>query len=220
MEKACLYAEFDAFYASYRPLTPYGKLARAALPFYDSAEALNREYDLTERFIAFIKKSRFQADRLQFHLKNMPVIPAEHSQALSAAEILIFRQFLDNAKAAFAILPLEIRKPLEIGWRSEELLKTLNLGGTGETFHVADAYAPELKAVREKLAAAGTELARIRDEKIKAVSKTCGLDFSRREFLEVEEARARKMYGSPDLFFEPCDSSRVIVKPVFGSAYL
>lgn len=150
----------------------------------------------------------------------MPVIPAEHPQPLGAAEIVIFRQFLANAKAAFAILPLEIRKSLEIGWRSEELLKTLDLGGTGGTFHVSDAYAPELKAVREKLAAAGIELARIRDEKLKTISKTYGLDFSRREFLEVEEARARKLYGSPDLFFEPCDAARVIAKPVFGPEYL
>ena len=220
MDKAFIFAEFDSFYSYYRPLTPCGRLNRAALPFYDSAEALDREYDLTERFIAFIKKSRFQADRLEFHLKSMPVIPEDLPQVLSAAEIFILKKFISNAKAVFEILPLEIRKPLSAAWRSEDLLKALNLGGTGETFHLADAYAPELKAAREKLSAAGTELTRIRDEKLKTISKTYDLDFTKREFLVVDEARARKAYGSPDLFFEAYDSAGIIVKPVFGSAYL
>ena len=220
MDKAFIFAEFDSFYASYRPLTPYGRLARAALPFYDSAETLEREYDLTERFIAFIKKTRFQTDRLEFHLKSMPVIPEDLPQALGAAEIFIFKKFLSNAKAVFSALPLEIRKPLSVVWRSEELLKALNLGGTGETFHLADAYAPELKAAREKLAAAAAGLARIKDEKLKVILKTYDLDFTRREFLVVDEARARKIYGSPDIFFEAYDTACVIAKPVFGPAYL
>ena len=83
MDKAFIFAEFDSFYAAYRPLTPYGKLARAALPFFDSAETLDREYDLTERFIAYIKKSRFQADRLEFHLKNMPVLPCDPARSIT-----------------------------------------------------------------------------------------------------------------------------------------
>ena len=220
MDKVFIFAEFDTFYTAYRPLTLYGRLTRAALPFYDSAEALNDEYDLTERFIAFIKNSRFQADRLEFHLKNMPVIPGDLPQVLSSAEIFIFKRFLSNAKAVFEALPLEIRKPLAAAWRSDDLLKTLNIGGEGETFHLADAYAPELRASREKLSAACAELARIRDEKLKTILKTYDLDFARREFLVVDEARARKIYGSPDLFFEAYDSAGVIAKPVFGPAYL
>ncbi|MFA6434155.1 MAG: hypothetical protein WCW52_05615 [Elusimicrobiales bacterium] len=220
MDKAFIFAEFDAFYAFYRPLTPYGRLARAALPFYDSAETLNREYDLTERFIAFIKKSRVQADRLEFHLKNMPVMPEDPPRVLNAAEIFLFKKFLSNTKAAFAALPSEIRKPLAAVWRSDELLNTLNLGGAGESFHLADAYAPELKTAREKLTAAGAELARIREEKLKGICKTYDLDFTKREFLVVDEARARKAYGSPDLFFEAYDSAGVIARPIFGPAYL
>jgi DNA mismatch repair ATPase MutS len=94
------------------------------------------------------------------------------------------------------------------------------MGGAGETFHLADAYAPELKAAREKLSAVGAELARIREEKIRAIFKTYDLDFTRREFLVVEETRASRAYSSPDLFFEAYDSVNVIAKPVFGPAYL
>jgi len=249
MDKAFIFAEFDNFYAAYRPLTPYGRLVRAALPFFDSAETLNREYDLTERFIAFIKKSRFQADRLEFHLKNMPVLPCDPARSfadeteasepalaagcdgpktkgrnlppiLGAAEVFIFKKFISNVKAVFAELPLEIRKPLAASWCSEELLKALSLGGTGETFHLSDAYSSDLKAAREKLSAAGEALSAMRNEKLKTISKTYDLDFSRREFLVVDEARARKAYGSPDLFFEAYDSANVIAKPVFGPAYL
>ncbi len=220
MDKAFIFAEFDGFYDCYRPLTPYGRLARAALRFYDSADTLNLEYDLTERFIAFIKKSRFQTDRLEFHLKSMPAMPGDLPQMLSAADIFIIKIFLSNTKAVFATLPLEIKKPLAAAWRSDELLKALNLGGAGETFYLSDAYAPELKAIREKLSAAGVELSRMRDEKLKAILKNCDLDFTKREFLVVDEARAHKIYGSPDLFFEGYDAVNVIAKPVFGPAYL
>jgi hypothetical protein len=72
MEKFRAFAEFETFYALYKPLTPYGRLAREARRFYTSAAELKTEYDLAEAAGAFIAGNRHKADKLRFHLRSLP----------------------------------------------------------------------------------------------------------------------------------------------------
>ena len=220
MEKARAFAEFETFYDLFRPLTPYGRLYREARPFFADPAALKTEYDLAAAMQAWLKANRPKADKLRFHLRNIPGLELDARALNSAPGLFLARKFLANARGAFSLLPAPLRARFGAKWESQDLLDLLDKGGRGEAFHIADAYDPALAAERAEIARCDAALKKLRDARLKALRERWGLDFSDREFLVVDEGSAARFAGSPDLFPEPFDGAHLTVKPVYGADYL
>ena len=220
MEKTRAFAEFETFYGLFRPLTPYGRLYREKRPFFSAAPELKAEYDLTAAMGAFLSAGAHKADKLRFHLRNVPAVEISPEALNSPAGLFLARKFLANTCAIFTLLPAPLRAKFCAKWESAELLALLNKGGAGEAFHIADAYSPDLAQARAGIAACDKELKQLREGCLKALRERRGLDFSDRDFLVVEEKKAAAFTGAPEVFLEPFDGSRVTVKPVYGRDYI
>ncbi|MFA5161341.1 MAG: hypothetical protein WC421_03760 [Elusimicrobiales bacterium] len=212
------FAEFDWLLGRFLPRTPYGRAAKDRLLFYSSPKELEGEFGLTEAFISFAAKFPVRADKLEFHLARIPFI--DENAPPDCAALFCLKKFLLNAKAAFALLPKPLAAALGADWRLEGLLKTLSRGEGGENFHIDDSFSPELVSVRREIAAVSAEIARLRGRTLARLKREHSLDFSAREFIVIEESSAAKLFGNPDFFIEPHDSSHVVVRPVFGAQYL
>lgn len=220
MEKFRAFAEFETFYSQFRPLTPQGRLRREERRFFTDAAALKAEYDLTAAVGAFIAANRHKADKLRFHLRNIPVADLSAEALSGAPGLFLARKFLFNACEAFRLLPAALRTRLGARWASGELLDLLNKGGAGEGFHIADAYSPELAEARAAIAACDKTLKGLREKRQKALRERWALDFSERDFLVIDEAAAAKLAGAAELFIEPFDGTHVTVKPVYGQDHM
>jgi len=220
MEKTRAFAEFENFYGLFRPLTPYGRLYREARHFFTDEPGLKAEYDLTSAISAFLAGQRHKADKLRFHLRNIPAVELQTEALNGAPGIFLARKFLANASAIFKLLPSPLRAKFGAKWSSDELLALLNKGGDGEAFHIADAYSSELGAERAAIAGCDRTLKALREKKLNALRERWGLDFSDRDFLVIDEHAAARLNGAPELFLEPFDGAHVTVKPVYGADYM
>ncbi len=220
MDKFRAFAEFETFYGQFRPLTPYGRLFREARTFYTATAALKAEYDLSAAAGAFMAANRHRADKLRFHLRNIPQLDLSPEALAGAPGLFLARKFLVNASESFKLLPAALRGRLGARWTSGELLALLAKGGTGEAFHIADAYSQELAETRAAIAACDKDLRGLREKRLKALRERWGLDFSDRDFLVVDEAAAARLSGTSDLFVEPFDGGHVTVKPVYAQDHM
>ena len=220
MEKFRAFAEFETFYGQFRPLTPYGRVYREGRRFFADAPALKTEYDLTAAIGTFLAANRHKADKLRFHLRNIPAVELAPEALGSAAGLFLARKFLVNTSEAFKLLPAQLRSRFDARWVSADLLALLNKGGAGEAFHIADAYDPALPAERAAIAACDKALKILREKKLKSLRERWGLDFTDRDFLVVDEKAAAKFSGAQELFLEPFDGTHVTVKPVYGGDYM
>ncbi len=220
MEKFRTFAEFETFYALYRPLTPYGRARREERRFIADAAGLKTEYDLAAAMGTFAASNRLKSDKLRFHLRNVPPMDLSPEALACAPGLFLARKFLMHVSEIFKLLPAPLRAKFGAKWESVELLALLNKGGAGEAFHVADAYDRELAAERVAIAECDKALKALREGKLKALRERWGLDFTDRDFLVVEEKTAARFGGAPELFLEPYDCTRVTVKPVYGQDYM
>jgi len=220
MEKFRAFAEFETFYAQFKPLTPQGRLYREARPFFTDAAALKAEYDLAEALAAFLDGARHKADKLRFHLRNIPALELSSGALSGAPGLFLARKFLFNASEIFRLLPAPLRARFGVKWASADLLALLNKGGHGEAFHISDAYSGELAGERAAIAACDPVLKQLREKRLKALRERWGLDFSERDFLVVDEKTSAKLGGAQELFLEPFDGGHVTVKPVYGQEYM
>ena len=220
MDKTRAFAEFETFYALFKPLTPYGRLYRETRPFFTDAAALKAEYDLAAAAGVFLASRREKGDRLRFHLRSIPRVDLAQQALCSAPGLFLARKFLANARDIFGLLPAGLRAKFGARWQSADLLALLNKGGSGEAFQIADAYCPELAAERARIAACDAGIKRLRERRLKDLRERWGLDFSDRDFLVIEEKAAARLAASPDLFAEPFDGAHVVVKPVYGPEYM
>ncbi len=220
MDKTRAFAEFETFYGLFRPLTPYGRSYREKRLFFSGPGELKAEYDLTAAMGAFLSARGHKADKLRFHLRNIPGIELSPEALNSPAGLFLARKFLANTCAIFTLLPASLRAKFRAKWESGDLLALLNKGGAGEAFHIADGYAQDLAQTRAGIAACDRDLKRLREGCLKALRERRGLDFSDRDFLVVEEGKAAGFSGAPEVFIEPFDGARVTVKPVYGREYL
>ena len=139
MDKTRAFAEFETFYALFKPLTPYGRLYRETRPFFTDAAALKAEYDLAAAAGVFLASRREKGDRLRFHLRSIPRVDLAQQALCSAPGLFLARKFLANARDIFGLLPAGLRAKFGARWQSADLLALLNKGGSGEAFHIADA---------------------------------------------------------------------------------
>ncbi len=215
-ETAAKFCGFDEFLAHYEPLTPYGRAEKARGTFYASPGALTLLYDLTGAFVSF-SRNKAKADKLSWHLKNIPELPSD-GPASGPAGLFLVHRFLSNFKAAAALLPAPLAKKLGFRWDCAGLLTLLDKGAQSGAFHIADSFSPALAKARRAIAGIDRHLAGLRAERLDEIRKKSGLDFDGLDFLVIGEDRARCLCGC--VFTEPYDAGRVVAKPIMTPAWL
>lgn len=220
MDHTRAFAEFETFYGLFKPLTPYGRLYKEKRPFFTSPAALKTEYDLTAAMGTFLSAQKHKADRLRFHLRNIPALDLSSEALASTPGLFTARKFLSNTREIFKMLPATLRAKLGARWESAELLELLDIGGRGEAFHIADAYCADLAAVRREIAGCDASMKKLREKRLKELRERWGLDFSDRDFLVIDEKAAARLAAAPELFIEPFDGAHLTVKPVYGVDYM
>ena len=79
------FAEIDAVWSRLRPLTPYGRAAFERREVVTDLAELNSRYDRVDRMLALLAANPLKADRVRFHLKRIPMLPATGEIASAAA---------------------------------------------------------------------------------------------------------------------------------------
>ena len=144
-------------------------------------------------------------------LAALPELPDLAPSSLRAADLLVVKQFAAGCRELAAALESTTRRGLVPDLAPEGLEAALGLPA-GEGFHFEDASSPELAAVRKRLAEVDARLEELWARVQAELAARHGLDFGWREFLVVEETRARAVDASLATL-EPCDSKHVLVRP-------
>ncbi len=213
------FSELEDFYGFFKPLTPFGKLAKEKRVVFNDMKILAKEYSLIGDFIAFMEKDTVLFDRIENHFREIPLLSFDYNRCAEVSDIFLLKKFLSHSKAVFNLLPAKLKKNLKIKWASDKLLSLLMKGGKGETFYISDSYSPELKKVRSEILKTADELAKIRKTKLKETA-LLGLDFHLKDFLIIGAASGDKYYKNKSLFIDAYDSENIIIKPVFGERFL
>lgn len=207
------FIEFPRVLDQVRPQSCYGQRHRDGLFLFTNREDLDREFDLLERIVGFLKDFPGESDQIEFHLKRLPQL--EPPGKTGADQFLLFsiKVFLFHYRRALGLLTEELREALGIRFFSEKLLDLLSMGGEGESFSIKDEYHPKLPEVREKIRETDSRLKEIYKERTLEVKREAGLDFSAREVLTIPRERAEGLPKGLVHFF-PFDAGRVTVRMV------
>jgi hypothetical protein len=212
------WAGLDALLSRFRPETPFGRAAKARGALFASREALERRWDRTDDALALLDGldgDRVRHDRVRHHLVRLPRFPAEARGAFDEVELFQLKKFLFNHAALLALLPEGVAGRFGLEPLPPALLELLGRGRQGdETFHVADAYDPELAEVRRGLREADAATRRVRDAHEEAVRTRFGFSFEGRAFLLVPRERLGEPTAAADLLdVEPWDAAQLCVRP-------
>jgi len=219
MEKARVFSEFETFYALYKPLTVYGRAEKEKRRFFTDKSELENELDFIDAVKSLVAVKAVK-DKLRHHLRNIPLVKADNPIESSAAELFLVRKFLMNVKAIFEILPESTRNIFGAVWGSSALLALLDKGGRGEAFFIADCYSERLADKRREILAADIKLKKLKEKRLRDISSRYGFDFSDRDFLIILDKNFAAFGEQHDLYAEPHDFGRLMVKPVYGNEYL
>jgi len=214
--KLIYFSEFDCFYSEFLPVTQYGKAAKADRLFYTDAEKLEEQFDLTGIIMPAVK-DRPRNDKIRFHLRAIPKIDLSPDSLRTLPGLFLIKEFLENLYALSGLLTKQQSEAFGLAWRSEELLSMLKKGQTfGGGFSVSSVYDENLALIREKLRLSVENIKSIKKEKLSLILRKYGLDFKNRDFLIIPcDGR-----GGPELFTEPFDRGRIMIRPVFGDLYI
>ncbi len=221
------WAEVDALWARFLPRTPFGRAAKARLAPLADRTALEALHDRTDAALRLLDglnglggrdrldADRVALDRLHHHLDRLPRFPDSPRDAFDEVELFQLKKFLFNHGALLALLPRELKELLGLSPLPAELSALLGAGRQGdETFHVADAYDPELARVRAALRENDAAARSLREAHESAIRARWGFAFEGRAFLLVPRERLGPPAGATDLLdVEPWDAARLCVRP-------
>ncbi|MFA6003933.1 MAG: hypothetical protein WC881_07685, partial [Elusimicrobiota bacterium] len=210
------FAELDSFLADLQPLTPYGRAAKARGELCVQRAALEAEYDLVARALAFLGAEPDAAGRVDEHLRRVPALEFDLAGPLGLGEVFLLKKFLLHTRAALAGLPADLRAAAGAHWSSDGLQALLDKGSDGgaegeESFRLAESYLPALRQARQRLRALDEKLQRLQDGKRAAVKKRSRIDLAGLDFLLAPADQGQKLSGDPDLAIEPYDAQRIRV---------
>ena len=212
------WAGLDALLSRFRPETPFGRAAKVRGAVLASRAALERRWDLTDAALGLLEAldgDRVRHDRIRHHLGRLPRFPLEARGAFDEVELFQLKKFLFNHAALLALLPGGLPARFGLEPLPAALLELLGRGRQGdETFHLADAYAPELGEVRRALRENDAAVRSLREAHEEAVRARLGFAFEGRPFLLVPRGRLGEPAAAADLLeFEPWDAAQLCVRP-------
>jgi hypothetical protein len=144
-------------------------------------------------------------------LAALPALPDLEPARLRPADLLVVKQFAAGCRDLAAALPPADRQQLGPDLVPAGIEIALGLPA-GEGLWFEDASSPELSGVRKRLREVDVRLEEFRARVLAELRTRHGLDFGWREFLVVEEPRAKALDASL-VTLEPCDSRHVVVRP-------
>jgi hypothetical protein len=187
--------------------------------------ALEERYDRTDAALALLEaleSDRVTLDRIHHHLRRIPRIPDAPQEAFDEVELFQLKKFLFNHRSLLALLPRTLVQRFGLRAIPGGVAELLGKGRQGdESFHVADAYDPELAEVRGGLRETDAASRRLREAHERALLERWGFAFEGRAFLLVP----RGILGDPSaaaalLDVEPWDAVRLCVRPRPGAESL
>jgi len=207
--QAWSFARLEELWEHFQPLTPYGKEAKEARRVLADREEIERAYDDTDAFAAFMaERSTFAAgsaadlDRLSYHLRRIPRLPTAALEAgarLELIDLFQVKKFIANYRAVVALLGDRMCARFGLRFHSAGLAAELETGGSDpETLFIASALHPELDGVRRAVSQEGAALHAERHAARERARRALGLDFGEREFLVVPNDRARALLTDRD----------------------
>jgi DNA mismatch repair ATPase MutS len=211
------FTDFNEFYQFYKPLTPYGQTHKAHMEVFHDEDIISRMLDLSDEALVFIQIDNTIADRVEYHLKNIPRLPGQ-SDSSDMADLFLYKRFLINFRAICRLISPDLAELMNLRFNSPDLLAELCRGGSDETFHLADCYSPELGEVRSEIRLIESKLKNLREDRINQIIVATGHDFTFNDFLVVQEGPELTMNSSL-IYMEPHDRSHLIIKPVLGDEY-
>ncbi len=213
------FAEFESFYRHFKPLTPYGRDAKAQRRLSHSVEALQVEYDRLEQVMACLPGDSAAGERIEYHLKKIPRLNTLEKRRFETADIFLVKKFLNHYAAIAECLAPDIKDHLDFIFESQDLFALVNLdAGHTDTFYLSEQYSEQLAAERRAIKTLDEQMQALKHERLELLRNACSLDFRWKPFLVLKEDRAVQLDTSL-VFLEPFDAHHVIVKPVFPDEY-
>ena len=220
MQDVFAYAEFEAFWARFRPETPFGRHAQARREVCTDAAELEALWDRTDAALRLLDGAdAVRLSRIAHHLKRLPRFPEEPQTSYDEVELFQAKKFLHNYKALLGLLDAETRYLFSLDYASEAFEVLMDRGRqSAESFYVADAYSDALAEVRAELRAADAALAEARAKRGAEIEAAFGFAFGARDFLLVPRERvADRERAERLLALEPYDETLVLVRPLRGA---
>ncbi len=219
------YSGLDALWQRFLPETPFGRAAKErAVPATDRS-ALEAGWDRTDAAIGLLEEldgDRVRLDGILHHLRRLPRFPEEPRDPFDEVELFQLKKFHFNHGRLLSLLPDGLRESFGLREIPGGLGELLGAGRQGdESFHVADAYDPELADVRQALRGNEADARALRDRSDGTLRERWGFAFEGRAFLLVP----RERLGDPSsaaalLDVEPWDAAQLCVRPRSGAEAL
>jgi DNA mismatch repair protein MutS2 len=217
LSDAWTFAQVEEFWKFYDPFTPYGKDERDERRVYADRSAIEALLDRTDRALAWldrVKDDPAAQDRAGYCLKRMPRLPGMVKDSYELSEIFQVKKFLSNYSGLRKALDGETRAAFSLEPVAEALISELSKGGSDpESFFVADAYDPELAAVRRAIAKVDADLEAARSAAETRLASKHNVRLSGRDFALVPRAAAQGLFADRELaIVEPYDDRLYLVR--------
>jgi DNA mismatch repair ATPase MutS len=216
------FAELEAFWKYFLPLSIYGKKQKDLKLFFTSPHALLGEYDRLERALQFLETHSDRIAGIEDALSRLPEIPSCVPNCCWGDDVFLFKKFLVNYERIVKSLPSFVQSEFAVEFHSTELLDFLRLSDAGvgdESFYLTEKFSEELASVRKRIRALDEKSKSIRAEHFDFLQSQFAIDFRCRDFVVLAAERARSL--PPEHFVrEPFDSHNFVVRPVFPAQLL
>lgn len=219
------YSGLDELWQRFVPETPFGRAARERAVPITVRSALEAAWDRTDaalRLLEALDEDRVTLDRIRHHLRRLPRFPEDPREAFDEVEVFQLKKFLFNHGSLLALLPGGMKELFGLRELPGGLCGLLGTGRQGdESFHVADAYDPELAEIRRGLRGNEAGARALRERTDGAARARWGFAFEGRPFLLVPRERLGDPSAAAELLdVEPWDASHFCVRPRAGAEAL
>ena len=82
------FSEFNDFYGFFKPLTPFGKMLKEKKLISEDIKFLDKEYSLINNFISIIRKDKILFDRIENHLREIPLLNFDNNRCEEVSTML------------------------------------------------------------------------------------------------------------------------------------
>ncbi|MFH2113283.1 MAG: hypothetical protein ABIJ86_02090, partial [Spirochaetota bacterium] len=224
------FAQMDAFWLRYQPLTPWGRDAHQAREVLVDPAAIALRHDDIEAALLWLQARSADPvalDRMAYHLKRMPRLPLAPKDEYEILELFQIKKFLANYRGLLSLLDdreahrFDLDSMARAGAPSRGLgpaasLLALELdrgGSDAETFYLSDSYDAELGPLRAQLAEVDAGLRDLRTDSEMKAKVDHGVVFDGREFVILDRAKAGPLLAQPGRYvLEPYDDASWLVR--------
>jgi hypothetical protein len=217
MMDAWNFAQVDAFWRYYQPLTPWGRDAHQTREVMVDPEAIALRHDDVESAMLWLDARSVDPvalDRMAYHLRRMPRLPLAEKEEYEILELFQVKKFLANFRGLLSLLDSQECLRFGLAPVAGVLAPELDRGGSdAETFYLADSYDPELRSLRIQLAGMDAGLRDLRTEAELKAKADHGVIFDGREFVIVDRAQTEPLLAEPGRYaLEPYDDASWLVR--------